>query len=1242
FGVAVSPDGLHVYVSNQNDDTVSVISTATNTAALTIPVGAAPIGLAVTPDGLHIYVANNGDDTVTVAEAVPFATTTTLTSAPDPSVFGQAKILTATVSSTAGTPTGTVSFFDGATLLGTSPLTGGVATLSVSTLSVGSHSLTAVYSGDPNFIGSTSPVDTQTVTTASTSTVLTSAPDPSVFGQPKTLTATVAAVPPGGGTPTGTVSFFDGATLLGTAVLVGGVATLSVSTLSVGSHSLTAVYGGSGNFTGSTSPVDTQTVTTASTSTVLTSAPDPSVFGQTKTLTATVTAVPPGAGTPTGTVSFFDGATLLGTSPLTGGVATLTTSALSVGSHSLTAVYSGSPSFTGSTSPVDTQTVTTASTSTVLTSAPDPSVFGQTKILTATVTAVAPGAGTPTGTVSFFDGATLLGTSPLVGGVATFSTSTLSVGVHSLTAVYSGSGNFTGSTSPVDTQTVTGAGTATVLTSAPDPSVFGQAKTLTATVAAVPPAVGTPTGTVSFFDGATLLGTSSLVGGVATLTTSTLSVGVHSLTAVYSGDLVFSTSTSPIDTQTVAKANTSTLLTSAPDPSVFGQAKVLTATVTAVPPGAGTPTGTVSFFDGATLLGTSALIGGVATLSVSALTVGSHSLTAVYSGSGNFNGSTSPIDMQTVSKANTSTLLTSAPDPSVFGQAKVLTATVSAVPPGSGTPTGTVSFFDGATLLGTGVLVGGVATLTTSTLSVGVHSLTAVYSGDLTFNASTSPIDTQTVTAANSSTVLTSAPDPSVFGQTKTLTATVTAVPPASGTPTGTVSFFDGATLLGTSTLVGGVATLTTSTLSVGVHSLTAVYSGNLVFTTSTSPVDIQTVTKANTSTLLTSAPDPSVFGQAKVLTATVTAVPPGAGTPTGTVSFFDGVTLLGTGVLIGGVATLTTSTLGVGSHSLTAVYSGSSIFNGSTSPIDIQTVVKANTSTLLTSAPDPSVFGQAKILTATVAPVGPGGGTPTGTVSFFDGATLLGTGVLVGGVATLTTSTLGVGSHSLTAVYGGSSIFNGSTSPIDIQTVAKANTSTLLTSAPDPSVFGQTKILTATVAPVGPGGGTPTGTVSYFDGAALLGTSTLSGGVATFSVSTLSVGTHSLTAVYSGNSSFNASTSPIDIQTVISGSTAATQLTAAPATATIGLDAQAHIASLSATLTLLSSGAPVPGQTITFRVGTTVVATAVTNSSGVATRTNIIISPSAIIIAGSRYTATFAGTAGFGPSTAMAALVLA
>jgi hypothetical protein len=275
-------------------------------------------------------------------------TNTTLTSAPDPSVFGEAKTLTATVTCSGPTPTGTASFFDGATLLGASVLDGsGVASFTTANLAVGSHGLTAVYNADSNCDTSTSPVDTQTVSQAATTTALTSSPDPSAYGQTKTLTATVNAVPPASGTPTGTVSFFDGATLLGTASLAGGVSTLTTSALSVGSHALTAVFSGDSNFTGSASPVDTQTVTQAATTTMLTSAPDPSVLGMPKTLTATVIPVPPASGTPTGTVSFFVGAALLGTGTLSRGVASLTTSSLTVGSQKISPVYTGDASFSG-------------------------------------------------------------------------------------------------------------------------------------------------------------------------------------------------------------------------------------------------------------------------------------------------------------------------------------------------------------------------------------------------------------------------------------------------------------------------------------------------------------------------------------------------------------------------------------------------------------------------------------------------------------------------------------------------------------------------------------------------------------------------------------------------------------------------------------------------------------------------------------------------------------------------------
>src|SRR5205823_1003805 len=176
--------------------------------------------------------------------------------------------------------------------------------------------------------------------------------------------------------------------------------------------------------------------------------------------------------------------------------------------------------------------------------------------------------------------------------------------------------------------------------------------------------------------------------------------------------------------------------------------------------------------------------------------------------------STSGAVTQTVNPAGTSTGLTSSPNPSTFGQSVARTAERRAA-----TATGTVTFKDGSTSLGTGTLSNGTATLTLSTLATGPRSLTAVYGGDANDAASTSGAVTQTVNPAATSTGLASSPNPSTFGQSVALTATV-----SPSTATGTVTFKDGSTSLGTGTLSNGTATLTLSTLATGPHSLTAVH----------------------------------------------------------------------------------------------------------------------------------------------------------------------------------------------------------------------------------------------------------------------------------------------------------------------------------------------------------------------------------------------------------------------------------
>ena len=377
---------------------------------------------------------------------------------------------------------------------------------------------------------------------------------------------------------------------------------------------------------------------------------------------------------------------------------------------------------------------------------------------------------------------------------------------------------------------------ATTLTSSLNPSALGQAVTFTATVK---PATGsgTPTGTVTFNDGATVLGPGTLSGGTATLTTSGLGAGVHSITAIYGGDANFASSTSPALMQTVSKAASSTSVVSSNSSSNRGVAVTFTATVTSS--AASIPTGTVTFQDGVATLGTGTLSGGTATFTTSGLGTGAHSITAIYGGDANFTGSTSPILTETIGKAVSSIAVGSSNNPSIIGTAVTFTAAVTS--PVTGTLTGTVTFQDGATALGMGTLSGGTATFTTSGLTAGTHSITAVYSGDANFAGGTSPALMQTVNKVGDSTSVASSNNPSIFGSAVTFTATVKPAT-GSGTPTGTVTFNDGATVLGAGTLSGATATFTTSGLTGGTHSITAIYGGDANFANSTSPGLTQTV----------------------------------------------------------------------------------------------------------------------------------------------------------------------------------------------------------------------------------------------------------------------------------------------------------------------------------------------------------------------------------------------------------------
>jgi len=286
---------------------------------------------------------------------------------------------------------------------------------------------------------------------------------------------------------------------------------------------------------------------------------------------------------------------------------------------------------------------------------------------------------------------------------------------------------------------------------------------------------------------------------------------------------------------------------------------------------------------------------------------------------------------------------------------------------------------------------------------------------------------------------------------------------------------------------------------------------------------------KSPTSTSVFSSSNPSTYGTLVTFTATV--IQSFGSTALGTVTFKNGATTLGAVALSGGKAAFATSALAAGAHSITAAYSGSGNDVASTSAALAHTVNKAATSALVASSVNPSSFGQSVTFKATVKSSTTG--TPAGTVTFKDGATNLSTVTLVGGVATFNTGALSVGSHSITVAYAGNGNFLTSTSAKLTQTVKKANTTTKLASSLNPSKKGQAVTFTATITPAF--SGAPGGTVTFKDGTTTLGTGAVNTTTkkATFKTSSLSAATHSITAVYGGNGSFNGSTSAVVKQVV-------------------------------------------------------------------------------------------------------------
>jgi hypothetical protein len=420
--------------------------------------------------------------------------------------------------------------------------TGTVATgsCSITLTTGGARTLTATYAGSGGY-ASSSDTEAHTVNKANTTTAITSdSPDPSVAGQPVTVSYTVTS---SSGTPTGNVTVSDGVSSCTGTVAAG---SCSIALTTTGARTLTASYAGNSSFNSSTSAGVAHTVNQAGTTTTITGdSPDASVVGQAVTVNYTVAANAPGGGTPGGNVTVTDSAsaaTCTGTVAAGNCTITFTTA----GARTLTASYAGNSSYAGS-SDSEAHTVNKANTTTTITGdSPDPSALNQAVTVNYTVAATAPGGGTPGGNVTVSDGVDSC-TGTVAAGNCSITLTT--GGVRTLTATYVGNDDYA-SSSDAETHTINENGTTTTITSdSPDPSLVAQAVTVKFTVVS---GGGTPTGNVTVSDGLnSCVGT--VAAGACNLTL--MAAGPRILTATYEGDSNFGGSISADEEHLVVSKN---------------------------------------------------------------------------------------------------------------------------------------------------------------------------------------------------------------------------------------------------------------------------------------------------------------------------------------------------------------------------------------------------------------------------------------------------------------------------------------------------------------------------------------------------------------------------------------------------------------------------------------------------------------------------------------------------------------
>ena len=1079
-------------------------------------------------------------------------------------VHGQNITFTGNVTSGTGgaIPTGTASFVTGnGATLGTGTLvpatTESTATYTSNTLNGGSYGVLATYSGDGTYASSSSGTGTVLVQPEASQLAATVSSNNTVGGTFSVVVTDTAAS--GVGIPAGTITVtVSGTSETATGTLVPSGANVSSVTITlpantVGGQTLSINCSGDQNYSCYNPLTKGVTIGKATPTLNFSYSPNPAISGATITLNASLAAVG-NAPVPSGNVEFFDGTTVLGAGVLKDGATTIKGILPTTDTHSISATYDSDANYNGVTVSGNSSPSGPMATNTSLQTANASPVYGQGATFTATV-AVASGGSSATGTVTFIDSVSgICGRAILANGTAFFLTTTLPGGVSTVTASYGGDTTHSSSVSSPVTETVMPEA-AQVTLQVPSTATFGSSIPVTVTVTGSTSTVSSPpTGSVTLTPGGTgytdsytsALSSAGGNTGSATFSVPGVAAGTIGFSATYTGDRNYAAAGPTTTSATIARVGATTTLSLNPVQPITGQSTVLSAQVMAV--GSVGPAGTVTFTNGGVVLGSSSLnSNGIATLTTS-FTAGNHVLAAQYNGDTNYNISTSPsVNTITGTVTTTTALVGSA---TTFASGKNFTLTVNVAPStlvNGAQPTGTVQILDAGVVLATAGLNSGTATLTTSLISVRTHSLIAFYSGDSNYEASASPAVPFGVSVVTTTTAFSASSYAITTGQSVTITATIQPVTTVNGSaPTGTVLFSSAAQgVVGSGQVSNGVATFTTATLAAGVYNLTATYSGDVNYASSASiPSTTLTVTSVSTVATLTAtlSPTTAVAGTTATVTATVTL--PGTTAPAGTA--------LATIVLTGSTSTNAGTLSATGINTSTAIipltvpvagtYSvivgcptnATYTCNSVTLTLISTASAKIATSTVLTLLPTTPVAGNEAILTATVASATIGATALSGTVSFYSGLNLIGTGTIARGVATLSYTFPTNAAQILTATYSGDTLYLASTSPLVSTGVGLATTTTTLTYSVSQLIAGGTITLTAQVAGTSAAGTSPTGTVSFYVSGIfprLLGSGTLSAtgtGLSATSLFTTQIpsGSQTLYAVYLGDSTFQTSTS--------------------------------------------------------------------------------------------------------------------